>query len=62
LLGGWLAERRGDHEEARVKYESVIALPPIQDDLPFYRARLVHAYGAGTPPALPRQQRGAIGQ
>ncbi len=44
-LGGWLAERRGDHEEARVKYESAIALPVLPDSLPFHRARLVHAYG-----------------
>jgi DNA-binding CsgD family transcriptional regulator len=59
-LGGWLAERTGDQEEARVKYESALALPPVQDDLPFYRARLVHAYGRHL---LTRgSRRGAIGQ
>lgn len=44
-LGGWLAERQGDYEEARAKYESALALPATVDDLPFCRARLAHAYG-----------------
>jgi DNA-binding CsgD family transcriptional regulator len=44
-LGGWLAERQGDYEEARGKYEAASALPVLADDLPMHRARLAHAYG-----------------
>lgn len=44
-LSGWLAERQGDHERARVCYEATVALPAGADDLPFHRARLAHAHG-----------------
>jgi len=44
-LGGWLAERQGDHEQARACYEAALALPADADDIPFHRARLANAYG-----------------
>ncbi len=44
-LRGWLAERLGDHGEARLRYEAAITAPHEPDDIPLHRARLDHAYG-----------------
>lgn len=44
-LRGWLAERLGDVDEARLRYENGLAATPDADDVPLHRARLDHAYG-----------------
>lgn len=44
-LAGWLAERHGDHEDARIKYETALSIGTDRDDIPLHRARLEHAHG-----------------
>jgi DNA-binding CsgD family transcriptional regulator len=44
-LRGWLAERRGEHDNARLEYESALAATAGPDDIALDRARVAHAYG-----------------
>lgn len=44
-LAGWLAARSGEPLMARRRYETGIAVPETQDDVPLVRARLEQAYG-----------------
>ena len=45
-LRGWLADRLGKHDDARMLFDDVLSAPPGEDDIPLHRARLAHAYGA----------------
>lgn len=44
-LDGWLAERHGDQDDARIKYEAAMSGVGDTEDIPLHRARLEHAYG-----------------
>lgn len=44
-LRGWLAERLGEHDNARLEYESALAATAGPDDIALDRARVAHAYG-----------------
>ncbi|HKN96468.1 MAG TPA: LuxR C-terminal-related transcriptional regulator, partial [Pseudonocardiaceae bacterium] len=44
-LRGWLAERLGEHDTARLEYESALAATAGPDDIALDRARVAHSYG-----------------